>query len=178
MARRRKSNGLFAVVLVIVLVLLILLVTNNEKENSFIVICDGKVMTSEENIIFTPTKTYVFSIIDKTATDGQSFSVHLAVHQVDATFTVDGREVELANLQDISSDFIKDVTEDGFVLSQEVTLRELLAEKFGGKDVVVPSGNIFDLVVTSADGNYVIKIPIYFGNKIESIELDKVHIVF
>ena len=175
---RRRSNGLFAVVLVIVFVLLIWLVVNSTRENSLIVICDGKVMTSEDSIVFNATKTYTFSIIDKTATDGQSFSVRLAVHQGDGTFTVNGREVEFSKLQDLSEDFIKDVTEDSFVLNQDKELKELLAEKIGANEIIIASGYIFDLVVTSADGSYVIKIPLYFGNGIESIGLDKVHIVF
>lgn len=179
MARRRKSSGLFAVVLVIVLLLLLwMLFEKTQNDEALTVFCDGKILTAESELRFNPEKSYTFSIIDKTATDGQSFSVHLAVHQSDATFTVDGRQVSFASLQDMTDDFIKDVAESSFVLSQELTLKQLLSDKFDGKTVSVPAGHLFDIVITSADGSYVIKIPLYFVNTVESIDLDNLHIVF
>lgn len=183
-SKKKKRGKLFVVVLLVVLVLLLWQVWLNKDfsettGSSFEVTCDGRKVESGEMLQLNVGTRYNFAVKDETVAGGKRYTVQLVACK-DVAVTIDGINVKLSNLEDLTMDFVSNVTADGFTLCQTRSFEQLLSDKLGRKQVVVPSGNLFNLVVKSADGSVVIKIPLYIkgGGTVESIQLDTTSIVF
>lgn len=182
--KKKKRDKLFVVVLLGVLVLLLWQVWLNKDffgttGSSFEVTCDGRKVESGEILQLNEGSKYNFAVRDETFAEGKRFMAQLIACK-DVAVTIDGKSVKLSNLQDFTTDFISNVTADGFTLCQAGSFCQLLSNKLDGKTVAVSSGNLFNLVVTSADGSVVVKIPLYItgGVSLGSIHLDTTSIVF
>lgn len=184
MAKSKKRGKLFVVVLLVVLVLLLWQVWLNKDfaettGSSFEVTCDDRKMESGEMLQLYEGTMYDFVVKDETVAEGKRYTVQLVACK-DVAVTIDGINVKLSNLGDFTMDFVSNVTADGFTLCQTDSFSQLLSNKLGGKKVAASSGNLFNLVVTSADGSVVVKIPLYIkgGGSVESIQLNTTSIVF
>lgn len=181
--KKKRGNWLIVVLLVFLVLLLWQVLLNKDfsetTDSSFEVTCDGQKVESGEMLQLSVGTTYSFSVKDATVAEGKRYTVELVACR-DATVTIDGKSVKLSNLEDLTTSFITNVTADGFMLCQTDSFGQLLSSKLGGKEVTVLSGNLFNLVVTSADGNIVVKIPLYLQGGVVggSIQLDTTSIVF
>lgn len=183
-SKKKKRGKLFVVVLLVVLVLLLWQVWLNKDfsettGSSFEVTCDGRKVESGEMLQLNEDTMYHLTVRDETVAEGKRYTVQLVACK-DVAVTIDGKSVKLSNLQDFTTDFVSNVTEGGFTLCQTGSFCQLLSNKLDGKTVAVSSGNLFNLVVTSADGSVVVKIPLYIkgGGSVGSIQLDTTSIVF
>lgn len=183
-SKKKKRGKLFVVILLVVLVLLLWQVLLNNDffdttSNSFYVSCDGQKAESGEILQLNVGTRYNFAVKDETVIENKRYTVELVACK-DVAVTIDGKSVKLSNLQDFTTDFVSNVTADGFTLCQTESFSQLLSDKLGGKKVAASSGNLFNLVVTSADGSVVVKIPLYIkgGGSVESIQLNTTSIVF
>lgn len=186
-SKKKRRGKLLTVVLLVLLVLLLWQVWARgnffepAEDSTFSVTCDGKNVNYSTTLEIKLGVKYNFAVSDKTAVGDKNFTVKLVLHQRDVAVTIDGKSVKLSNLQDFTDDFVLDVTANGFAFCQAVPFSDFLSDKFGGKEVVVSTGDLFDLVVTSADGSVVVKIPLNFtnrGSNAEKITLNIPSIVF
>lgn len=183
-SKKKKRGKLFVVVLLVVLVLLLWQIWLNKDfaettGSSLEVTCDGRKVESGEMLQLNVGTKYNFAVMDETVAEGKRYTVQLVACK-DVVVTIDGINVKLSNLEDLTMDFVSNVTADGFTLCQTGSFGQLLSDKLGGKKVATSSGNLFNLVVTSADGSVVVKIPLYIkgGVSLGSIHLDTTSIVF